>query len=158
MNVEYNKLRQGIRYAGLAGACVFLLGPIVFGTAASSPNPRRDVLIDFPSEAVATAPTPGGGEAEEARSVSFVNRTNAVEYPFHLDNATDVVRLKLSVEVEHGLVRWELIDPVGAVRSNIRTTERASMDGTELTGMQGKWVLRMNFEDATGRYRISWTR
>jgi hypothetical protein len=32
------------------------------------------------------------------------------------------------------------------------------MDDTELTGMQGKWVLRMNFEDATGRYQIDWSR
>jgi hypothetical protein len=158
MNRVSGRLRQAITAVGVIGVCIFLLGPIVFGTAAYSPNPRRDVFIDVPSEVVATAPTPGGGATKESRTVNFVNRTNVVEYPFHLDNATDVVRLNLSVEVEHGLVRWELMDPAGAVRSEIGTTERASMDETELTGMEGKWILRMNFEDATGRYHISWVR
>jgi len=158
MKIDRCKVGQGIRCAGLVGACAFLLGPTVFGTAASSPNPRRDVLIDIPSEAVATATAPVGAESKEAKTVSFVKSTKVVEYPFQLDNATDVVRLNLAVEVEHGLVRWELIDPAGAVRTNIRTTERARMDDTDLTGMQGKWVLRMNFEDATGRYDISWSR
>jgi hypothetical protein len=158
MNMDSGKVRPTIRVAGLVGAWAFLLGPVGFGTAASSPNPRRDVIIEIPSEATATAPTAGGHESKEARTISFVNRTNVAEYPFHLDSATEVVRLNLSVEVEHGLVRWELIDPSGAVRSNIGTTERARMDETELTGMPGKWLLRMKFEDATGRYNISWIR
>jgi hypothetical protein len=161
MNIDRNKLQRTIRVAGLLAACAFVLGLVVFGTAASSPNPRRDVSIDFPADIAVTTPadrTPVAGAPGENRDVSFVNRTNVVEYPFHLDNETDVVRLNLSVEVEHGLVRWELVDPAGVVRSNIRTTERARMDDTELTGMQGKWLLRMNFEDATGRYHISWSR
>jgi hypothetical protein len=158
MKMDGGKIRQAICAVGLVGACAFLLGPVVFGTAASSPNARRDVLIEFPSEATARVPTPGGHDSKETRTVSFVNRTDALEYPFQLDNTTEMVRLNLSVEVEHGLVRWELIDPAGVVRSDIRTTERARMDDTELSGMQGKWVLRMHFEDATGRYHIGWIR
>jgi len=161
MNINDCKLRRTIRSIGLAVTCAFVLGLIVFGTAASSPNPRRDVRIDFPSGVASTTPadrTLIAGASGEKRDVSFVNRTNFVEFPFHLDNETDVVRLNLSVEVEHGLVRWELVDPAGAVRSNISTTERARMDDTELTGIQGKWILRMNFEDATGRYHIDWSR
>jgi hypothetical protein len=158
MRINYEKLRQAARGLALVGACGSVLGMAVFGATASSPNPRRDVLIAVPSDVDALAPAEGGAAIGEKRSESFVSRTNAVEYPFQLDRETDVVRLNLSVEVEHGLVRWELIDPSGAVRSNIRTTERARMDDAELTGMQGKWVLRMNFEDATGRYQLDWSR
>src|ERR1700733_1496292 len=50
MIIHHGTLRQYIRYAGLVGACALLLGPAVFRTAASSPNPRRDVLIAFHSD------------------------------------------------------------------------------------------------------------
>jgi hypothetical protein len=158
MNTDLGKVRRRIRAVALAGAYALVLGSIVFGAAASSLRSRRDVHVDTRSEAIATVATETGGASKESRTASFVNRTNVVEYPLHLDSATEVVRLSLSVEVEHGLVRWELTDPTGAVRSKIRTTGRARMEDTELTGMQGKWVLRMNFEDATGRYHVSWSR
>jgi hypothetical protein len=158
MRINYERLRHAGRVLALVGACGSVLGIAVFAAAASSPNARRDVLMSVPSDVEVLAPVEGGAATGEKRSESFVNRTNAVEYPFQLDRETDVVRLNLSVAVEHGLVRWEVIDPSGAVRSNISTTERARMDDTELTGMQGKWVVRMNFEDATGRYEIAWSR
>jgi len=158
MKINHEKLRQSVRVLALVCACGSVLGIVVFAAAASSPSPRRDVTMGVPPDADALVPADDGAATGEKKSESFVKRTNVVEYPFQLDHSTDVVRLNLSVEVEHGLVRWELIDPSGAVRSNISTTERARMDDTELTGMQGKWVLRMNFEDATGRYQIDWSR
>jgi hypothetical protein len=54
------------------------------------------------------------------------------------------------------LVRWELIDPSGATRSRVGTTERASMDTTNIQAIKGEWVLRMTLQDATGRYHICW--
>jgi hypothetical protein len=158
MRINHEKLLQAVRVLALAGAWGSVLGIAVFAAAASSPNPDRDVLMSGPSDVDGLVLAASGAATGERRSESFVSRTNVVEYPFQLDRETDVVRLNLSVEIEHGLVRWELIDPSGAVRSNIRTTERARMDDTELAGMQGKWVLRMKFEDATGRYEIDWSR
>jgi hypothetical protein len=69
-----------------------------------------------------------------------------------------MVHLKIFAEVEHGLVRWELIDPTGEVRTTIRTTERASMNTTDIQAIKGEWLLRMTLQDATGRYHIDWSR
>jgi len=38
MKMDSSQARWGIRVAGLVGAYGLILGPIVFGTAASSPN------------------------------------------------------------------------------------------------------------------------
>jgi hypothetical protein len=162
MNTDCNKLRQVIRVAGLIGAGAFILGPVVFGTAASLPNPRRDVRIDFPAGGgagtsadrtlVADAPT------ELKKDETFTHETKVVEYRFRLDSSSEMVHLNISAEVEHGLVRWELIDPSGEVRANIGTTERASMDTTNIQAIKGEWVLRVTLQDATGHYKIHWMR
>jgi hypothetical protein len=162
MIIHHGKLRQGVRYAGLVGACALLLGPFVFRTAASSPNPRRDVLIDFPSDlaaAMAGDRTPMGDAQPELKlDESFTNQTKQVEYRFRLDSSRGVVHLNISAEVGHGLVRWELIDPTGDVRARIGTTERASMNTTDIQAIKGEWLLRMSLQDATGRYHIDWIR
>jgi hypothetical protein len=75
-----------------------------------------------------------------------------------LDGWSDMVHLNVSAEVEHGLVRWELIDPTGEVRANIGTTERGSMDTTNIQAMKGEWLLRVTLQDATGHYKIHWAR
>ena len=157
MNMDRGRLWQGTRIAFFVGLGIGALGAIFADSAASSPNLVHAMARDVVSSTVGLPPGVGARSAsEQKRDVSFANSTEVVAYPFHLDNSTDVVRLSLSVEVEHGLVRWELIDPSGAVRSRIGTTERASMDETELKGMKGDWLLRMNFQDATGRYEIRW--
>jgi hypothetical protein len=162
MNMHCSKLRQVIRVAGLIGAGAFILGPVVFGTAASSPNPRRDVRIDFPSAfgagtsadrtLAADAPT------ELKKDESFTNETKVVEYRLRLDSSSEMVHLNISAEVERGLVRWELIDPSGEVRANIGTTDRASMDTTNIQAIKGAWVLRVTLQDATGHYKMHWQR
>jgi hypothetical protein len=162
MNMDNGKVRQGIRYVGLAMACAFLLGPVVFALAASSPNPRRDVRIDFPSEIAATTAADrtlvADAQPELKKDESFTNETKVAEYRFRLDSSSDMVHLKVSAEVEHGLVRWELIDPTGEVRANIGTTEHASMDTTNIQAIKGEWLLRVTLQDATGRYHINWIR
>ena len=162
MNMDHGKWRQGIRSVRLVGACALLLGPGVFLAAASSPSPRRDVLIDFPSDVAATIAADRTLVTDEQPELktdeSFTNQTKLVEYRFRLDNSSDAVHLNVCAEVGHGLVRWELIDPRGEVRARIGTTERASMNTTDIPAIKGEWLLRMTLQDATGRYHIDWRR
>jgi len=157
MITHHGKLRQRIRCAGLVGACALLLGPVVFRTAASRPNPRRDVLIDFPSDVAATMAA-DRAQPDLKMDDSFTNQTKLVEYRFRLDSSWGVLHLNVSAAVGHGLVRWELIDPTGEVRARIGTTERASMNTTDIQAIKGEWLLRMTLQDATGRYHIDWSR
>jgi len=162
MNIDCSKLRRTIRFAGLLAACAFVLGNVVLGTAAFSPNPRRDVSIDFPSDIPATTPADrtlvADAQPDLKKDERFTNETKVVEYRIRLDGLSDMVHLNVSAEVEHGLVRWELIDPNGEVRANIGTTERASMDTTNIQAMKGEWLLRVTLQDATGHYKIHWAR
>jgi hypothetical protein len=160
MKTASSQAQWGIRVAGFVGACALILGPVVFGTAASSPNPRRDVLIDIPSDAAATMSADRtlviDAQPELKKDESFTNETKDVEYRFRLDGSSDMVHLKISAEVEHGLVRWELIDPTGEVRASIGTTERASMSTSDIQSIKGEWLLRVTLRDATGRYKVQW--
>jgi hypothetical protein len=162
MNVDSGKVRRGIRVAGLLGACALIAGPIVFSTAASWPSPRRDVRVDIPSNpppmmsADRTLVT--DEQPELKKDESFTNETKVVDYRFRLDSSSDMVHLNISAEVEHGLVRWELIDPTGAVRTRIGTTVRANMDTTNIQAIKGEWMLRVTLKDATGHYKIHWIR
>ena len=168
MNIKYGKSIRGMRVARLMGACVCVLGLAASNGGASFPNPHRDVRNDFASGF--TAPNSVDGELITATAFSsapdaksqikqeehFANRTNTMEYHLRLENPADMVHLTVSAEVAHGLVRWELIDPTGATRSRVGTTERASMDTTNIQVIKGEWVLRMTLQDATGRYHICW--
>jgi hypothetical protein len=160
MNTDGSKPRQAIRVAGLAGACALILGPVVVGTAAYSPNPPRDVRIEIPSGfATATAADRtllADAQPELKKDESFTNETKVAEYRFRLDSSSDMVHLNISAEVEHGLVRWELIDPTGEVRARVGTTERGSMDTTNIQAIRGEWLLRITLKDATGHYKIHW--
>jgi hypothetical protein len=160
MKMDSSQARWGIRVAGLVGAFGLILGTIVFGTAASSPNPRRDVLIDFPSELGATASADrtlvADAQPELKKDENFTNESKVMEYRFRLDSSSDMVHLNISAEVEHGLVRWELIDPTRAVRTRIGTTEHASMDTTNIQAIKGEWLLRVTLKEATGHYKIHW--
>jgi len=162
MIIDCGKLRRTIRFAELLAACAFVLGLVVFETAASSPNLRRDVLIDYPSDVAVTTSVDRtlvvDAQTDLKKDESFTSETKVVEYRFRLDSSSDMVHLNISAEVEHGLVRWELIDPTGEVRANIGTTERASMDTTNIQAMKGEWLLRVTLQDATGHYKIHWAR
>jgi hypothetical protein len=162
MTTHHGKLGKGIRYVGLAGVCALLLGTGVLRTAASSPNPRRDVLIDFPADVAAPMASDrtlaADAQPELKMDESFTNQTKLVEYRFRLDSSRDEVHLKISAEVGHGLVHWDLIDPTGRLRARIGTTERASMNTTDIRAIKGEWLLRMTLQDATGRYQVDWTR
>jgi hypothetical protein len=172
MNTENRKSVHGVRGAGLMGVCVCVLGLAAWNGGASVSNPRRDVSNEFASGI--TAPIPPSGEMATANATAtvfslasdeksqltreerFTNKTDTVVYRLQLENPADTVHLKVSAEVKRGVVRWELIDPTGATRSKIGTTEHASMDTTNIQAIKGEWTLRMILEDATGRYHVYW--
>jgi hypothetical protein len=66
------------------------------------------------------------------------------------------VHLNVTAEIKQGLLRCELIDPTGAVRTKIGTTEHASMNTNDMKAIKGEWLLRLTLEDATGKYQVHW--
>jgi hypothetical protein len=88
---------------------------------------------------------------------SFTDQSKVEEYKFNIGNSTGMVHLKVDAEIHRGRVRWELIDPSGAVRSRVGTTERGSMDTDDIKAIKGEWLLRMTLEEATGEYHVRWT-
>jgi len=157
MNADW-KSRAG----SLLGVFVYLLGAGVASTTAYTPNANRDVSCGFSSAAdtltvLATVPLPAPAP-ELTKNESFTNQTDVRDYLFTLEDATRMVNLNIAAEVKHGLVRWELIDPTGTTRTRVGTTERASMDATNIQAVKGEWHLRMTLEDATGSYHVHWVR
>jgi hypothetical protein len=160
MNTNRRTLSYRIRATFLMGASVYLLGAGVSSTTAYTPNANRDVRDDFSTAddtrtATTNAPSPAPELIEDE---TFTNQTDVRDYLFTLDDATRMVHLNIAAKVKHGLVRWELIDPTGTTRTRIGTTERASMDTTNIQAIKGEWHLRMTLEDATGSYHVRWVR
>ncbi|MGB8441069.1 MAG: hypothetical protein WA603_25645 [Candidatus Acidiferrales bacterium] len=160
MNTDWTSLRRGMRATCLVGVSVYLLGAGVASTTAYTPNGNRDVNYscvtagdNLPAAAGAPSPAP-----EITKDETFTNQTDVRDYLFTLDDETRMVHLNIAAEVKHGRVRWELIDPTGATRTEIRTTERASMDTTNIQAIKGEWHLQMTLEDATGSYHVHWVR
>jgi hypothetical protein len=160
MKIAPGRIQHGIRTLGLVAACVYLLGPAAPENAAHVPNANGDVDLSFQSDfvsssvlspAVAADPT-----SELSRDESFTNRSDVRDYRLTLDNDQDNVHLAVNAEIKHGLLRWELIDPTGAVRTRIATTEHASMDTSDIKSIKGEWLLRMTLESATGKYQVHW--
>lgn len=148
------------RAGSLVGVFVYLLAAGVASTTAYTPNTNRDVSYGFLAAAdtstrIVAAPSPA---PELTKDETFTNQTDVRGYLFTLDDATRMVHLNIAAELKHGLVRWELIDPTGTTRTEIRTTERASMDTTNIQAIKGEWHLHMTLEDATGSYHVHWVR
>jgi hypothetical protein len=160
MNTDRTSLRRGMRATCLVGVSVYLLGAGVASTTAYTPNVNRDVSDGFMSAGdslmmPATAPS---SALELTKDETFTNRSDVRDYFFTLDDSARMVHLNIAAEVKHGRVRWELIDPTGATRARIGTTERASMDTTNIQAIKGEWHLRLTLEDATGSYHVHWVR
>lgn len=160
MNTDWKSLRYRIRTTSLVGVAVYMLGAGVARARAYTPNPNRDVRNDFSTAAdtrtpTANAPLPA---PELTKNEAFTKQTEVRDYLFTLDDATRMVHLNITAEVKHGLVRWELIDPTGTTRTRIGTTERASMDTTNIQAIKGEWHLRVTLVEATGSYHVHWVR
>jgi hypothetical protein len=154
------KIQYGVRTLGLVAACVYLLGPAASNNAARVPNANRDVESSLQSDfvspfgsspAAAAAPT-----SELTKDESFTNQSNVREYRVTMDTDNDDVHLTVNAEIKHGLLRWELIDPTGAVRTRIGTTEHASVNTNDIKAIKGEWLLRVTLESATGAYHVRW--
>jgi hypothetical protein len=160
MNSSRKTLCYRIRATFLMGVSVYLLGAGASRTTAYTPTANRDVRDDFSTAAdTPTATTNAPSPAPElTKDETFTNQTDVRDYLFTLDDATRMVHLNIAAEVKHGLVRWELIDPTGTTRTRIGTTERASMDTTNIRAIRGEWHLRVTLEEATGSYHVHWAR
>jgi hypothetical protein len=160
MRIAAGRIQYGIRTLGLVAACVYLLGPATSDNAARVPNANRDLdssfQSDFVSSSVLSPAVPAALTSELTKDESFTNQSNVREYRVTLGTDNDDVHLTVNAEIKHGLLRWELIDPTGAVRTRIGTTERASMDTSNIKAIKGEWLLRMTLESATGKYQVHW--
>ena len=155
MKIATGRIQYGIRTLGLLAACVYLLGPAASNNAARVPNANRDVESSLPSD-FRSSPTAFASPLELAKDEKFTNQTDIREYRFTLDTDNGDVHLTVNAEIKHGSLRWELIDPRGAVRTRIGTTEHASMNTSDIKAIKGEWVLRVTLESATGKYQVHW--
>jgi hypothetical protein len=160
MRIAAGRIQYGVRTLGLVAACVYLLGPAASNNAARVPNANRDVNAslqsDFASTVASSPAVPAAPTSELTKDESFTNQSNVREYRVTLDTDNDDVHLTVNAEIKHGSLHWELVDPTGAVRTRIGTTERASMDTSNIKAIKGEWLLRMTLESATGKYQVHW--
>ena len=154
------RIRYSVRTLGLVAACVYLLGPAASNNAARVPNANRDVESSLQSDFVSSfvsSPAPAPAPTSElTKDESFTNQSSVREYRVTLHTDNDDVHLTVNAEIKHGLLRWELIDPTGAVRTRIGTTEHASMNTNDMKAIKGEWLLRMTLDGATGKYQVHW--
>jgi hypothetical protein len=155
MKIAAGRMQYGIRTLGLAAACVYLLGPAASNHAARVPNANRDVESSLQSD-FGSSPTAVASPLELTKDEKFTNQTDVREYRFTLDTDNDDVHLTVNAEIKHGSLRWELIDPTGAVRTRIGTTEHASMNTSDIKAIKGEWQLRVTLQSATGKYQVHW--
>jgi hypothetical protein len=138
--------------------CLFIAAVAFAGTTPLA-GARGTSPLSIATGAVASRPVtavPATSEKLE-KDESFTDQSKVEEYKFNIDNSTGMVHLKVEAEIQHGRVRWELIDPSGTVRSRVGTTERGSMDTDDIKAIKGEWLLRMTLEEATGKYHVRWT-
>lgn len=157
MKIATGRIQYGIRTLGLVAACVYLLGPAASNNAARVPNANRDVESSLQSD-FESSPTALASPWELTKDEKFTNQTDVREYRFTLDTDNGDVHLTVNAEIKHGSLRWELIDPTGAVRTRIGTTEHASMNTSDIKAIKGEWLLRVTLESATGKYQVHWVR
>jgi hypothetical protein len=155
MKIATGGIQYGIRTLGLVAACVYLLGPAASNNGARVPNANRDVESSLQSD-FESSPTTFASTSELTKDEKFTNQTDVREHRFTLDTDNDDVHLTVNAEIKHGLLRWELIDPTGAVRTRIGTTEHASMNSSDIKAIKGEWLLRVSLESATGKYQVHW--
>jgi hypothetical protein len=156
MKIAAGRNQYALRVLGLVAGAVYLLGPAASNNAARVPNANRDVESSLRSDFVWSPAAAAAPTSELTKDESFTNQSDVREYRFTLDTDNDDVHLTVNAEIKHGLLRFELIDPTGAFRTRIGTTERASMNTGDIKAIKGEWLLRMTLESATGKYQVRW--
>jgi hypothetical protein len=156
MKIVVRGTRKGIGPLGLAAACIFLLGPAASNNFARVPNPDRDLDTSLQANISPSQTAAADSKSELTKDEKFTGQTNVREYRFTIDTDSGEVHLNVAAEIKHGLLRFELIDPTGAVRTKIGTTEHASMNTNNIKAIKGEWLLRVTLEDATGKYQVHW--
>jgi hypothetical protein len=156
VEIVARRTRYGIRALGLVTACIFLLGPEASNNAARVPQPNRDVETSLPGSMDSSQTAAAVSKSGLSKDKKFTSQTDVREYRFTINTNNGEVHLEVTAEIKHGLLRCELIDPTGAVRTRIGTTEHASMNTTDMKAIKGEWLLRMTLEGATGKYQVHW--
>ena len=156
MKIISGRTRFGMRIVGLITACTCLLGPAASNNFARVPKPNRDVETSFQPNINPSQTATAASKSELTKDEKFTDQTNTREYRFTINSDSGEVHLNVTAEIKHGLLRCELIDPTGAVRTKIGTTEHASMNTSDMKAIKGEWLLRMTLEDATGKYQVHW--
>jgi len=156
MKITAGRIQYGIRTLAFVAASGDLLGPAASSHAARVPNANRDVESSLPSGFVSSPAAAAASTSELTKEENFTYQTDVGEYRFTLDTDNDDLHVTVNAEIKHGLLRFELIDPTGAVRTRIGTTERASMNTSDIKAIQGEWLLRATLESATGKYQVPW--
>src|SRR5271168_4561508 len=128
---------------------VVVLGVVFFSIAGAASANRLNLIATHSAVAAASD--------ELKKDETFANKTDVREFKFSLDGSSDMVHLDVAAEIQRGRIRWELIDPTGAVRSRVGTTEHGSMNTDGIKSIKGEWLLRVTLEDATGNYHLRWT-
>jgi hypothetical protein len=150
------RTRYGIRPLGLVTACIFLLRPAASPNAARVPKPNRDVKTSLQRSVDSSQTAAAVSKSELIKDEKFTSQTDVRQYRFTINTNNGEVHLSVAAQMKHGLLRCELIDPTGAVRTRIGTTEHASMNTSDMKAIKGEWLLRVTLEGATGKYQVHW--
>ena len=90
----------------------------------------------------------------EARD-SFTNQTDVKVFELEVSEHARAVRLRLALAADTGCLRWTLTDAEGIVRGAGDLREgREEYDSGNLLPAAGRWVLRIERENASGTYDL----
>ncbi|HVS01360.1 MAG TPA: FtsX-like permease family protein [Thermoanaerobaculia bacterium] len=108
-----------------------------------------------PAEPAAAAAEPE--TAPYTATERFAARTETLRLELAVPEGVETVRLTLETRVSDGVVRWRLEDPQGrqTLRGEVRGG-RGTGDTGPLEARPGVWRFELDFEAATGSYRVDW--
>lgn len=138
--------RRAYPRAGVSASCICMVGMVLACNA----------LLGAAHEPAGRVASPGAAPTAIILDEKLTNRTDVREFRMKLDDSGGIVHLEFAAEIQHGSIRWELIDPKNAERMRIATTERVYGNTDRLKSMKGEWVLRLTMEDASGGSQLHW--
>ena len=102
-----------------------------------------------------TAALPAEQTSDLSSSQDFSAATETREIEIEVSESARSVSVRANVDLEQGLVRFQLLDPSGAQRlSGAVTSGHAEWESGELPAVVGIWRARFELERATGDLRL----
>ena len=108
--------------------------------------------------AIASLFAGGGARSDSHEKFSVADSTLTIRKTFKTSEGMSKARMFVHADVESGVIRWTLTDPLARVV--LRGEDeggRVSTDTGKMRPHPGIWVLTIKFDDATGRYGYDWT-